>query len=354
MIRKSDLSLRIGMTMLALCATLLLTVLPAAAYYNADKPLVTYEQGTVTGGMDYNIGNSTYSPKIWNNDSDTGVVDHYNVNLTPSLPAGATNVTARLYVYWTWSYLNDLNTAYNKGIEPEMEVNFDNQYTFNDPDDSYVDWKDDSQKYLHTVKYNYPSGTYAYDVTDYVDATNANADYYVDISNSRNYANDYDPLTSGNDSQSFNIQAVGLLVVYNVAGSTVTKQYWIDEGCDMTLTSENVLPSQATTRATFSGVDNSSATNVTLITAVPSGNTVNNVLYFNKDTFYPTPGSYITGLWDGNPRDGNFSYDTSYFSTNFLLDGTNTADFRNGLLSDTSYLTNDSQMQAANAFLLVR
>lgn len=352
MIRKSDLSLRIGMTMLVLCAALVLTVLPAAAYYNADKPLVTYEQGTVTGGMNYTIGNSTYSPKIWNNDSNTGVVDHYNVELTPSLPAGATNVTARLYVYWTWSYLNDLNTAYNKGIEPDMDVNFDSQYTFNNPSNSYVDWKDDSQKHLHTVKYNYPSGTYAYNVTDYVDAGNPSRTYYVDISNSYPYV--YNSSTDGNDSQSFNIQAVGLLVVYNVAGSTVTKQYWIDEGCDLTLTSASVLPSQATTRATFSGVDNSSATNVTLITAVPAGNTENNVLYFNKDTFYLTPGSYTTGLWDGNPRDGNFSYDTSYFLTNFLLNGTNTVDFRNGLVDDDDYSTNDGQMQAANAFLLVR
>ncbi|AKB51196.1 cell surface glycoprotein [Methanosarcina barkeri str. Wiesmoor] len=355
MIRKSDLSLRIGMTMLVLCAALILTALPAAANYTGDHNLTEKDSGTVTGGMDYTIGNSTYSSKIWNNNSNTGAIDHYNVELTPDLPEGATNVSARLYVYWTWSYINDLNTMYNEGTEAEMDVNFDDQYTyeFDNPADydSYVDWKDQSQQHTHNVYYNYPSGTYAYNVTDYVDATDADRTYYVNISNSRAYV--YNPLTAGNDSHSFCIQAVGLLVLYNLEGSTATKYYWIDEGCDVTYLKalnftapinwrNNISPSVAKTWAPFTNVP-TGISSATLITAAPSAGTPYNTLFVNNQEF-------DTGVWDGSPRDKDFSYNTTNILAN-LTSGNNSITFMNGL-DDNDY-RNDTQMGAANAFLLV-
>jgi hypothetical protein len=365
MIRKSDLSLRIGMIMMFLCAALVLTMLPAAADYNADNPLVTHTQGTVTGGMNYTIGNSSYSPKIWNNDSDTGVVDHYNVELTPGLPAGATNVSARLYVYWTWSYINDLNTKYNAGKEAEMALNFDNQYTFADPDNRYVDWKNNSQQGTHNVDYNYPSGTYAYNVTDYVDATNSSRTYYVNISNSYPYV--YDPSTAGNDSQSFNIQAVGLLVLYNVSGSTETKSYWIDEGCDLTNVGKfnatdcsndtgiwDITPDQAVSLANFTNVDTSNANSAKLITCVPSGGTPYNRLYVNYFFNYPSWQNikYWDGLWNKSPY-SDFSWTRTEVYNNLIDDKTNYVGFQNGLYSMVPLGKSEGQMQAANAFLLL-
>jgi len=62
--------LRMGLAVLVLCAALFMTALPAAADYTADKPLTTYASGTITGDMNYTIGNSSYSSKMWSNDTN--------------------------------------------------------------------------------------------------------------------------------------------------------------------------------------------------------------------------------------------------------------------------------------------
>lgn len=324
MIRKSDIGLRIGITMLVLCATLLLTVLPAAADYTADKNLEEKYSGIITGEMNYTIGDSYYSPKMWSNDSYV-----YTTTIPEAIPKNAETVKARLYVYWTWSF-NDTNATsskYDTGVpDPIMNVTLNGQSLTLLNADKYSDTKGYDG-------YDYPSGTYCYDVTDKVTPGGVKS-YVVNITNE--YGSQYN--------QSFNIQAVGLLTLYNYTCSE--KQYWIDEGCDLTLVNETVLPSLATALANFSGLNNNGISSGELITAVPAGNTVYNTLYLNNN--------YIDeGLWNGVPRDGNFSYDTTLLEPSDFVYGLNWAGIRNGL-DDNNPNTNDSQMQAANAFLLVR
>lgn len=338
MIRKSDLSLRIGMVMLLLCTTLVLTVLPAAATYKGDKNLTEYKNGTITGDMNYTIGDSFYSPKMWSNGSYV-----YTTTMPENIPNNATTpVNARLYVYWTWSF-NDTNTTssmYDTGVRPSMNVNFAGT-DFTTPDASYLDWKDDSE--ANTTSYNYPSGTYCYNVTGLVSSAANN--YVVNITNV--YGSSY--------KQSFNIQAVGLLVWYNQTGTNYTKDYWIDEGNDITYLKANnntppidwkdgIKPSDTKTWANFSGVNTSGMSSATLITAAPSAGTVYNSLFINNNL-------ETAGLWDGSPRDADFSWNTLSIIPGELGNGSNNVTFMNGI--DDADSGNDGQMQAANAFLLI-
>lgn len=324
MIRKSDLSLRLGMTMLVLCAALILTALPAAADYSADKNLTEKYSGIITGEMNYTVGDSYYSPKMWSNDDYV-----YTTTILEAIPNNAETVKARLYVYFTWSFsdTNATSSKYDTGVpDPSMNVTFNGQPLTLLNNEKY----NDSKGY---DGYNYHSGTYCYDVTGNVTPGGVKS-YVVNITNS------YD----GEYNQSFNIQGVGLLTLYNNTCSQ--KQYWIDDGCDMTLVNSTILPSLATARANFSGLDNSSISSGELITVVPAGSTEYNTLYFN--------GNYIDeGLWDGNPRDGNLSYATTTLDANAFIYGLNWAGIRNGLDANQAS-PNDGQMQAANAFLLVR
>lgn len=334
MIRKSDLSWRIGMLMLVLCTALVLTVLPAAANYTADKPLTEYAKGTINGNMNYTIGNSTYSPKIWSNDTYM-----YRATIPETIQDGSTIVMGRLYVYWTWSF-NDTNPSsgmYDTGVQPSMNVSF-NGTTFTSPATSYVDWKNDATAGTQTTSYNYPSGTYCYNVTGLV--STGTVDSPVIITN-----------TYGSDkNQSFNIQAVGLLTLYNSTTGT-SKEYRIAEGNDVLYTKykdgawqDGITPTLATSSATLTDLTNS-GNDATLISVAPSagpnpaGGTVYNRLFFNSVD--------QGGIWDGNPRDYDFSYETTYVN---VVTGTNTVGFRDGV-DDTTYTT-DLQMQAANAFLL--
>jgi hypothetical protein len=73
----------------------------------------------------------------------------HNVNL----PEGASVKFARLYVYWTWSA---------EGVEgryPEMKLSFNGEEL--EPEKEYSDRKG-------WGIYNYPTGTWAYDVSAYV------------------------------------------------------------------------------------------------------------------------------------------------------------------------------------------
>jgi hypothetical protein len=322
---KSNLSWRIGMVMMFLCTALVLTVLPAAADYSADKELTQKYSGTITGDMNYTIGDSYYSPKMWSN--NTGNL--YTASLPQAIPAAGTSVVkARLYVYWTWSY----NADESSGVIPEMNVTFDGT-SFIAPNSNYNDTKGSDP-------YNYPSGTYCYDVTNLINPSSA-VDHIVTVHNNHD----------SDEKWSFNIQAVGLVVAYNDSSSNTQKDYWIDEGCDMTYTKWNATtesweygydPEETTCTAHFSNVNNNNVNSATLITVAPAAGTIYNRLYFNNN--------YWDGIWDGSPRDSNFSWDITNVA-NYLNSGENLVKFRNGL--ENSNHSTEGQMQAANAFLLV-
>jgi hypothetical protein len=337
MTKKANLSWRIGMIMLVLCATLIVAVLPAAADYTADKPLVTYEQGTITGDVNYTIGNSSYSSKMWSNDTS----NLYVVALPQAIPTNLDRddvVVARLYVYPTWSY----NYSSSSGVLPEMNVNFDGT-SFNSPEKDYNDSKG-------SESYDYPSATYCYDVTGLIDPSSS-SDHIVTVHNSHDE----------DDFWTFNIQAVGLYVAYNDSSTSSgiaprPKYYWIDEGCDVTYTrwknttnswDYGITPDDAVSMANFTNVDSSSVNSAKLITCVPSGGTPYNRLYVNNFC------NYWTGLWNANPY-ADFSWTETEIKDN-LKCGINYVGFQNGLYTmiPYPYAQQERQMQAANAFLLI-
>lgn len=356
MIKKANLSESIGMILLVLCATLVVAVLPAAADYDADKPLVEYKSGTVIGGcMNYTIGDSYYSSQLWNNDI-------YTVNLTPCLPCcpcipyGYCDlVEARLYVYWTWSYLESSNLyGYDTSILPNMTVNMSNngaEPTTLGLDAMYWDSKDITQINTSNVKYNYPCGTSAYNVTESVTDCGP---YTVNVTVAPGELED----------QSVCIQGVALLTIWNCSNCpycTYNKTrcyYWIDEGCDMTNVDWNesagdwkydVAPSEAMTWANFSNMGTFTKGNATLITAVPAGDTIYNKLIFNNFAY---PVNFVWySVWPGIPY-SDLSWNKTDVSSAYQPDAINYALICNGWDDDTH--SGDKQMQAAGAFLLVK
>ncbi|RLG36924.1 MAG: hypothetical protein DRO01_07680, partial [Thermoproteota archaeon] len=233
--------------------------------YLGDRPLTTYIHGTVSGGLIYTSGDSYYSSVIYPKDSGNTPYS-YTVHFELALPEGATIKLARLYSYWTWSHLG------SKGVFPEMYIAFEGYEV--PPDREYTDRKG-------WGFYDYPTGTYAYDVTDYVFGS---GEYTAQIEN------------VASDSRTFCMDGFGLLVIYERPGDHVI-EYWINEGADMLSsmdTSGGVSPEQATAVALFEGeIEPPAIENATLWTVVQSGADLDNMLFFNDKSW--------TGVYDGIP-----------------------------------------------------
>ncbi len=202
--------------------------------YFADRPLAIYRHDSVKGSLNYTVGGS-YSGEMSNGDTYT-VTSHVDV------PSGSTVKLARLYLYWSWSHQGSQGVT-----QPQMEVKFDgNALT---PDRTYYDRKGFGS-------YDYPSGTYAYDVTSLVTATK-----------------DYTTVVENTGQGNFAMYGVGLLVVFEDPNGE-WKEYWIAEGADTVYakTSYGTAPDQ-TTYINFDGyVIPGNLVSATLITVVPSAN----------------------------------------------------------------------------------
>lgn len=368
MFGKLNIKLRMGLAVLVLCAALFMTAMPAMADYTADKPLTTYKSGTINGSMNYTIGDSYYSSKLWNDNDGNAATndgDSYTVNYT--VPLSSSPVLGRLYVYWTWSYLNDSNSATNTGVDANMSVTLtvgDEVYTLT-KDCNYTDRKGSGT-------YNYPSGTYCYNVTNRL--SSGSNTYVVNVTNVYPYSGN-DANTTGDDRQSYCIQGIGLLTLDN--GTTVLKDYWIAEGNDLTYTqytsstdswSNGITPYNnsaynATARAVLynvSAYSNGARNSANLTTVVPSGGTPYNRLYVNcpwwlwaweSESALCCCCNWRDGLWYASPYK-----DLSWTTTNVDLaikDGTNYIGIQNGNDYLLDNINNEGQMQAANAILVV-
>ena len=218
--------------------------------YAGDKPLETYAHGTVKGDIIYEYGNSSYSSKVFGGST-------YTVNHNLTLPAGATVKFARLYNFWTWSATG------TTGVYPTMNLQFQgNSLT---PEKEYKD-----QKGWGAV-YDYPSGTWAYDVTNLVKGSGT---YTTVVTN------------ANSDTANFVcFDGIGLLVVYEDATGKET-EYWINEGCDMVSTmgtSGGLTPEDATVKAPFNGSINlNNVDGARLWTTVQSGGHDGIGLRFNE------------------------------------------------------------------------
>jgi len=229
--------------------------------YAGDNPLLTYQHGTLIGDLVYTIGDSKYSGMLHPNDT-------YTVNLPIELPKGATVEFARLYTYWTWSYIE------SEGTYPDMRVTFGGTEII--PDRAFTDRKG-------TPPYDYPAGTYCYNVTDQVESGGA---YTAVVRN------------AATDLKKFCMNGIGLLVIYNDPNGDETR-YWVKEGCDIISANEEVgiTAEAATTEFVFEGDvhqgDVADVTKATLTTVVASGDKGENTLTFNEETY--------RGVYAGDP-----------------------------------------------------
>jgi len=181
--------------------------------YTGDKPLTTYAHDTITGDMIYTHGDSYYSSKMYQDDT-------YTVNHSITLPEGASVKFARLYNYWTWGAIGDI------GKYPVMSLTFDGNTI--SPEVEYDDRKGWGSYY------DFPAGTWAYDVTNMVTGTGTHTTVVTNT--------DSDPYAF------FCMDGLGLLVVYEDPSGQVV-EYWINEGADMLSTmdtSGGLMPEEAT------------------------------------------------------------------------------------------------------------
>jgi len=270
-----------------------LLAVPAAAQepevngYAADKPLSTYSHDIIRGGLTYTIGDSYYSGKLWTGDT-------YTVHYAVSLPEGAAVKFARLYNYWTWSAKGSI------GRYPDMELAFDNVKL--EPDRQYSDRK-------WWGIYDYPTGTWAYNVTDFVTGSGSHTVVIENI---------------GPDGAYFCIDGVGLLMVYtDVNGKDI--EYWVNEGSDMLNSQAEddgtptfTTPDQTITEMMNPTISQGPIKKATLWTIVQSGNWDANRLWIN--------GLNWSGICDGTPYP-DLDVDTRDI-TEYLTDGKNTIQFQ--------------------------
>ncbi len=220
-------------------------VIPVYADYTADYPLTTYAHEKIRGDLIYTIGDSEYMDEISPGDT-------YTASFALDIPESSRVKTARLYAYWTRSHAGE------EGAYPEMDVTFDGNEVKLDRE--YGDRKGDGD-------YDYPGGTYCYDVTDYIWESG------VCIATIEN---------SAAESKSFSMIALALLLIYeDEKGEEL--EYWINEGCDMLNMKTIEHAEDAVTTAKFGGkIDVDKIKSAKLLTIVPGGNKGENTLIFNE------------------------------------------------------------------------
>ena len=274
--------------------------------YVGDKPLTTYAHDTITGDMNYTHGDSWYSGKLFPDNT-------YTVNHDVALPAGASVKFARLYNYWTWSATG------TTGKYPVMSLTFDGSAV-----SSGVEYDDKKGWGI----YDYPSGTWAYDVTDLITGSGT---YTTVVTNTDSDAGAY-----------FCMDGLGLLVVYEDPSGQVV-EYWINEGADMISTmrtSGGLTPEEATVTSLFPGfVDLGNVDTARLWTVVQSGGHLGNSLLFNDMSW--------TGVYDSTPY-SDLDIDEARAVEDHLTASDNAA-----RISGAPYPSGDYLMPS-NAFLAIK
>ena len=207
------------MAVAALAACLMAIPGPATASYAGDHPLPTVFFDDFHGSFSFDIGNSTYN----------GSVIRENVTVTwvnVTVPENATIRYERLYVYWSWSMLNQ--TA----IYPTLAVNLtgDQEQTLV-LKDRYVDSKG------FVSSYDFFTGMDTYEVPGIGPGVN-------NLTLTVAQAGPPDSLVS--------LYGVGLLVVYEDPAEP-RRMLWVKEGADMLYNAYGVSAEMATSRLAFDG-----------------------------------------------------------------------------------------------------
>lgn len=256
---------------------LVLLLVPAIqAGYMGDN-LTVVDHSRITGDLLVTAGDSRYSGEL-------GPGGTFTITTPLSLPAGARIQNATWYLFWTWSHTGTTGTG------PSLKTELAGSVLT--PARSYTDQKGNPP-------YDYPSGTFAYDLSGKVQPGEP-----VAIT-----------VTNTGSNQGIAISGGVLVVTYEAGSSPV--DYWIAEGADMIYATEGVTEEQATTHITFDGVPEiKNGMNATLLSVVPSGSKGKNKLTVNGHTF--------PGLFNGTPY-----ADLAMTTTNLrglLIPGKNTVD----------------------------
>lgn len=270
-------------------------VVPAIADYSGDQPLTTYEHGMVNGGgLVYEaVTDGTGYTRL-----NAINPANYTQEITISIPEGKTVKTARLYNYYTFSSSGPYNASV-PGDPAEANLTFGGVLvTCQNPapitntidyDNGVIQyWDSKGQGYdpaivgSYAKKYDFPSGTFAWDVTDLV---NGSGTYMATIENAD---------SSPEAGEYFRTFGFGLLVVYENADPDAEPdtEYWIAEGCDYLYTKKYETPESATTSAMFDKEMDGmkKATLTTVLTASDKG-TLDpplNMVYFNGKEIGPS------------------------------------------------------------------
>ena len=373
---------------------------PVSATYAGDKPLVTYAKGqlkdggivyeTVTDGSAYKI----LPCNIYPEDPEYGLTQEITIRScvdaldTNCIPDGATVKMARLYNYVTWSTC-DNDTKYTSGVPAEAVLTFNGVpkscvHGFSDEQIDLVpnpiDYGNGVIQYWDTkgwypgclYKYDYPSGTFAWDVTNMVNGSGTytakivNADSTPTGMRPEYYPDKYHPYYYR---ERFATYGFGLLVVYeNTSDSNpVDGRYWIDEGCDLLYNTSlyGVSEPVATTYAPFKegvGMSNNPymAGLTTVVTASNMWNKTDwdkseNMIYFNGLTPAERIGPSTAGAtyYTGSKHIG-VNYDDVI---NLLQPSRNVVYFQDIDIPGLPYPAKDGKGDnevVSNAFLLVK
>ena len=287
---------------------------PAIADYSGDKTLTMYEHGMLNGGgiVYETVEDGTAYTQLPCNVYLEDPVYGLTQDITITIPEGKTVKMARLYNYVTYSTC-DNDTKYTSGVPAEAELTFSdgtNTWTktcvhgFADAEiadvpnpiyygtDAVQYWDTKGPDYDCGAKYDYPSGTFAWDVTDMV---TGNGVYTAKIVNADSTptgmrpGKDYDPYKYR---ERFATWGFGLLVVYenDDPEAEPDTKYWITEGCDILLNTSKwgVYEPIATTNAPFDAKElkGKTATLTTVVMAPDKGDAEDwsnsmNMVYFN-------------------------------------------------------------------------
>ena len=255
-------------TLAGLILLLGLLAAPAAATYAGDRPLSTVFHEELRGGYVYTAGNSTYSGAL-------NPEDRYAVSFDIDLPADAAVRYQRIYVYWSWSKL-DQNAIY-----PALSL------TRTDTGENLTEVArhTDSKGFVSTN--DFFSGMDIFATKDLNPGKNS---FEVVLKN------------NATDNRTFVVQGIGLLAVYESPESPEAI-VWVSEGADLLYSSYGITPAMASSRIDFPGeIDRSGLKSAELFLVAPSGGytreniPVINRLFFNREGTGSMPSFFETIL----------------------------------------------------------
>jgi hypothetical protein len=318
---KTKMKIAIALAVLMVAAAL---AVPAIADYSGDYPLTTYEHGMLnSGGIVYETvtDGSAYTKlpcNVYPEDPEYGLTQE----ITIAIPEGKTVKMARLYNYVTWS-TSDNDSTYVKGAPAEADLsltNVDTNVTWErtckhgmpsydglsnpiDYGNGVVQYWDTKGEYYDCgIKYDFPSGTFAWDVTDLVTGSGVYTAKIVNNDSSPTGMRPGKPYNTVNYRERFATYGFGLLVVYEnndpeVDLDELDTEYWITEGCDLLYNTSkySVYEPIATTSVQFEKESKGpkKATLTTVLTASDKWNLMEwdeskNMVYFNNKEIGPS------------------------------------------------------------------